>query len=178
MDAIDYAEKIASDTLSEARSTYDALHERVHKFVTLALGGAGGLGAYAINIAAPNRLPPALALGAVACWLLLVSGLLLLRGAASSELRAGSTSQALRTRLEQHSSAMDGQDATNEQRAAIALLNTRWDQLSAVDAQISEYAKAGIRRAEALDRAYLAAVIGSPIALLAGYAASYVISRS
>lgn len=158
MIALEYVEQVTAGTLSEAKATYDALHERVHKLVTLIVGGAGGVGVYALGkIGVTGAMVQVLPLSALACWWLLIAGMLLLRGATSLELKAGSTSASLTHAFNRHWPTVEGEGLESQ-----ALNLARWDQLAAVDLQIADFCKGARLRAKALDDAYLALVF-SPV---------------
>jgi hypothetical protein len=150
MDALEYAEKIAGETLNQARNAYDSMYDRVYKFATLVAGGADGVGAYALGkIGTAGAHLQVWPLGALSCWWFLIAGAVLFHAAASNTLMVGTASAAIRRRLDKHLKAA-GSDGTVE----TALWFTRWDQLAAIDGQIESYSGAASRRAIALDRAY------------------------
>jgi hypothetical protein len=152
MDAIDFAEQVAGAALTEARGTYDLLHDRAYRFITLALGGAGGAGVYALGkIGASGALIQVLPLCAVSLWWFSIALYLLLKASTSQEMKAGTTSAAIRSRIRQHTPSLEWEGA-NEQALAL----TRWEQLAAVDLQIDTYSAAASQRATVIDRAYRA----------------------
>lgn len=167
MDALEYAEKIAGESLDQARDAYDLQYERVYKFATLVASGAGAAGVYAVGrIGTPAAYTLVWPLAALSCWWFVVVGALLLRGAASNKLMIGTGSAAIRARLAKHSAALQA-SGYSEGMAEGGLWLTRWDQLAAVDAQIEQYGAAATQRARALDRAYWALVCSPAIAGLA-----------
>jgi hypothetical protein len=164
MDALEYSEEIAGETLNQARDAYDAMHERVYKFATLVAGGAGGVGVYALGkIGTAGAHLQVWPLAALSCWWFVIAAAILLRGAASKKLMVGTSSAAIRRRLDKHLKA--GKDDSTE----TALWLTRWDQLAAIDDQIEKYSAAASQRALALDRAYWA-LVGSPVIAVTVYA--------
>lgn len=161
MHVIDYVEQVTAGTLNEAKSTYDALHERVHKLVTLIVGGAGGVGVYALGkVGAIGAIIQVLPLSALACWWLLIAGVLLLRGATSLELKAGSTSSSLTQTFNRRWSTVEGENLESQ-----ALDLVRWDQLASVDLQIIDFCRGATLRSKSLDNAYKALVFSPLVAV-------------
>lgn len=170
MDALEFAEKTSAETLDQVRGAYDKLHESVLKLATLVAGGAGGAGVYALGkigtVGAHLQVWPLMSLS---CWWFFIAGALLVRGAASNTLLAGTSSGAFRQRFEKH---LKNAGAAGAHDTALWL--TRWDELAGVDEQIELYAAAASRRARVLDRAYLCVVV-SPI--IAGIAYAFTMPR-
>lgn len=163
MDTVEYVEQVVIATLAEARSTYDALHERVHKLVTLIAGGAGGTGVYVLGkVGAGDAWLQVWPLAALCCWWLGIAGVLLMRGATSLPLTAGSSAATLTESFNRHFSGQEGADAE-----AKALQLTRWSQLAAVDGQIKSFCAGADLRSSALDGAYKALVCSPVIAAFA-----------
>lgn len=149
MEAIDFVEKTVGDALKEARTTYDSLHERSYKFVTLVTGAAGAMAVYALGkIGSEKYLLQVLPLISWAIFLFWIAGVVLIKGAATQEMKVGTTSASLLARIQKHLSLVG--ETTFER----ALNDTRWDQAAAVDKQIIEYCEGSKLRAEALDLAY------------------------
>lgn len=163
MQAVDFAEKVAYDTRDEARRSYDAMHERVYKFVTLLTGAAGGVSVYALGkLGSPGAGLQFAPLGALALWWFFIAGVVLLKGAASRTLPLGSSSTGIRERLLHHQKAPDADDGQ-----VAAVWNTRWDYLRSVDEQIEAYRDGCSRRATVLDRAYWCLVCSPVVPALA-----------
>jgi hypothetical protein len=147
MNNLEFAEKASSEALDDARKAYDALHERIYKFATFLAGGAGGVGVYALGkIGAANAASQFFPLAALSLYWFILVGAVLVKGASSRQLTAGTTSKAIRERLNRYSSS-----GSNDENA---LWLTRWDQLASVDKQIEDYADGTSRRARSLDIAY------------------------
>jgi hypothetical protein len=164
MDALEFAEKVSGEALESAQSAYDDMQERVYKFASVLAGGAGGVGAYAIGKLGPqtpvSQVVPLIVLSVY--WFSIVA-VLLIRGARSTHLMAGTSSAAVRERVAKHKK----EGASDED----ALWFTRWGHLSAVDAQIKQYADGATRRARALDNAYWCLAVSPAVAAL-GYLAA------
>lgn len=168
MEPIEYTEKIVEAALKEVRASYDALHERSYKFATLSLGAAGAVSIYALGkIGTPDSLWQVLPMAFLAVWWFGVASILLLKGAATNEMSAGTTSKSIRERIEKHAKV-----STGESDLAHGLHLTRWDQAAGIDAQIKAFSDANIVRAEALDDAYKW-IVSSPLAGLAGLLLAY-----
>lgn len=113
MDALEYAEKTVNAALSDARSTYDQLHERAYKFVTLAMGAAGAVCIYALGKLGTNGyLLQVLPLGSLAAWWFCVAAVLLLKGASTNEMTVGTSSASIRERIAEHSKGLDEETAS------------------------------------------------------------------
>lgn len=149
MEPIDYVEKTVEEALKEARTTYDALHERSYKFVILVTGAAGAMAVYALGkIGTERYLLQVLPLTFWALFLFRIAGVVLMKGAATREMRVGTTGGSLLARIRKHLSLV-GETAYDK-----ALTDTRWDQVAAVDMQITEFCEGSKLRAAALDSAY------------------------
>lgn len=178
MEPIELAEKVACETLKEVRSAYDALHDRAYKFVTLIVGAAGALAAYALGrIGGDTWIWQALPLGVLSFWLFAVAGALLVRGTSTKSMMAGATAASVRKTLikntpkaslpdEGKSEAKSSTDLAD--RLAQSVGDTRWSLTASIDVQIELYSAGTKDRASALDRAYLLAVLGSPLAIAIG----------
>ncbi len=172
METIDFAEKTVDDSLREARASYDAMHERAYKFATLTMGASGAVSIYALGkIGADGYLWQVVPMTLMAAWWFVAASLLLLRGAATNEMSAGTTSAKIRERVTKHSVTEGGKADLDR-----GLNLTRWDQLAAVDIQIQAFSSANIERAKALDVAYRW-MVASPLAGLAGLILAHIIQR-
>lgn len=160
MDSIEYVEKTAAGTLTQACTAYDGMLDRVYKFSTLVAGGAGGTGIYALGKIGSLSASQVVPLAALSFWWFLIVGVTLFHGAKSNSMKAGTSADALRQRLLQHQRGGTVDEAT-------ALWFTRWDQLCAMDLQIIQYSEAATRRAGTLDRAYWCLACSPAIAALA-----------
>ncbi len=169
METIDFAEKAVEDSLKEARASYDAMHERAYKFATLTMGAAGAVSIYALGkIGSPDYLWQVVPMAFLAAWWFAVASVLLLKGAATNEMSAGTTSAKIRERAAKHAERPDGEEPDLE----AGLNMTRWDQVTAADKQIKAFSDANIARAKALDGAYKW-MVSSPLAGLAGLLLAY-----
>lgn len=172
METIDFAETAVDASLKEARASYDAMHERAYKFATLTMGASGAVSIYALGkIGADGYLWHVIPMALLAAWWFVAASALLLKGAATKEMSAGTTSGKIRERVTKHSRKEHG-DPDLEQ----GLNLTRWDQLAAADIQIQAFSDANIERAKALDAAYRW-MVASPLAGVTGLVLAYVIQR-
>lgn len=172
METIDFAEKAVEDSLKEARASYDAMHERAYKFATLTMGAAGAVSIYALGkIGSPGYLWQVIPMAFLAAWWFVAASVLLLKGAATKEMSAGTTSAKIRERVAKHSKTADGEPDLEQ-----GLNLTRWDQVTAADNQIKAFSEANIERAKALDAAYRW-MVASPLAGLAGLILAHAIQR-
>lgn len=172
METIDFAEKTVDASLKEARASYDAMHERAYKFATLTMGASGAVSIYALGkIGADGYLWQIIPMALMAAWWFVAASVLLLKGAATNEMSAGTTSAKIRERVTKHSEKEVG-EADLEQ----GLNLTRWDQLAAADIQIQVFSNANIVRAKALDAAYRW-MVASPLAGLVGLILVHLIQR-
>lgn len=170
METIDFAEKAVDNSLKEARASYDAMHERAYKFATLTMGASGAVSIYALGkIGAAGYLWQVIPMALLAAWWFVAASALLLKGAATKEMSAGTTSARIRERVAKHSKKEDGEPDLKQ-----GLNFTRWDQLAAADIQIQAFSDANIERAKALDAAYRW-MVASPLAGVAGLIIAYVI---
>ena len=172
METIDFAEKTVEASLNEARASYDAMYERAYKFATLTMGASGAVSVYALGkIGADGYLWQTIPMALMAAWWFLAASVLLLKGAATNEMLAGTTSAKIRERVTKHSNKEGGEADLGQ-----GLSLTRWDQLAAVDIKIQAFSNANIERAKALDAAYRW-MVASPIAGLAGLILAHLVQR-
>lgn len=172
MESIDFVEKTVDASLKEARASYDAMHERAYKFATLTMGASGAVSIYALGkIGAEGYLWQVIPMALLAAWWFAAASVLLLKGAATKEMWAGTTSAKIRERVEKHSKKEGG-----EIDLVHGLNFTRWDQVATADIQIQAFSVANIKRAKALDAAYRW-MVASPIAGVAGLILAYVVQR-
>lgn len=162
MNTLEFAEQVANETLKDTRQAYDALHERIHKFMTLLAGGAGGVGIFALGKLGPASAASQIApLGALCIWWFAIVGVVMLQGAKSRPLKAGTDSAAIRTRFLKHTVNIPSAPTDD------ALWYTRWEHLAAVDSQIESYASGTSARAHTLDKAYVCVACSPAVAALA-----------
>lgn len=162
-DLLAYRERIATETLAQAHSAYDLACERIYKLLPIMMAAASAIGVFGIQVAEkrPTIGAPLLAL---AVWVCLVAAYLVLKGARSNKVFAGTDSRALEARSLQLSNTMGERGLSSEVFGQL-----RKDQLSSTDDQIAQFASLTSNRSTALDRAYQAIVIGTPIAVATGY---------
>lgn len=172
METIDFAEKAVEASLKEARASYDAMHERSYKFATLTMGASGAVSIYALGrIGADGYLWHVIPMAFLATWWFVAASGLLLKGAGTKEMSAGTTSAYIRDRVAKHSKKMDGEPDLEQ-----GLNLTRWDQVAASDKQIQAFSVANIERAKALDAAYRW-MVASPLAGVTGLILAHFIQR-
>lgn len=165
MDAINYVEATVAAALTEARTTYDTLHDRSYKFVTLVMGAASAMAVYGLGkVGTDGYLLQLIPLGFWSLYLFWVASKLLIDGAATQQMNVGTTSAKLIERIHQHEKDKSGEQAQHE-----AVISTRWDQVASIDQQILDYSKGATRRGLAIDIAYKRTA-KSPIFGLFGYA--------
>jgi len=166
INALQLAEKIAEETLDEARKAYDAQYERALKFVTLLASGAGAGTIFLMGKLETNGLPRQFwPLAVFLFWWFAIASYVLLFGAASRQLSAGTSGAAIRdtflANVETHGKESD------------ALWHTRWSQNASVTKQIDEYALATSARARAISRGYKA-FVASPLVGLTAFLAVFI----
>lgn len=167
MDSLDFTEKKGEETLKYLRSSYDDLHERVHKLVTALVGGSGAVGAYSLaKMASPSDRLQAYSLVVLAvCWFL-IAAVVALKAASSRDLSPGSGPgkvwKYFQARLAEF-------PVEREDRSEKALTTTREAEIALQQQRVSEYIRACSDRAIVLDRAYVA-VAASPLAPLLAFA--------
>ena len=172
METIDFAEKAVDASLRDARASYDAMHERAYKFATLTMGASGAVSIYALGkIGADGYLWHVIPMALLATWWFVAASALLLKGAATNEMSAGTTSAKIRERVTKHSKKEEGEPDLEQ-----GLNLTRWDQVAAADNQIQAFSDANIERAKSLDAAYRW-MVASPLAGMTGLVLAYVIQR-
>lgn len=172
METIDFAEKIVDASLKEARASYDAMHERAYKFATLTMSASGAVSIYALGkIGADGYLWQTIPMALMAFWWFVAASVLLLKGATTNEMSAGTTSAKIRERVMKHSEKVGGEVDLEQ-----GLNLTRWDQLAAADIQIQAFSNANIERAKALDAAYRW-MVASPLAGITGLILAHLIQR-
>lgn len=169
MDALDFAEKRGEETLKYLRSSYDDLHERVHKIVTALVGGSGAVGAYAMTkMAGSDDHAQAISLVSLAAAWFIIAATVAIKGARSRNLSPGSGPGKI---WNYHSARLHEIQFWILDRADRALATTREAELSLQQQRVSEYIKACSDRAIVLDRAYVA-VAFSPLIPTLTFAAS------
>jgi hypothetical protein len=155
---LQFAEKVSSQTLADARGSYDALYDRVQKLVALVAGASGGAGVFVLGKPTPKGVPTELwPLAALAIWWFVIAAAVLHCGGRSRHLKVGTTGLSVGERFRTFQQS-DGPHA---------LWLTRWDHLAAEKVQIEHYAQGTSDRAKVLDKAYYCLVLSPLPALLA-----------
>lgn len=164
MPVLDFMEQTATATLKVAAESYDSAYERVNKLAALILGGAGAAGVYAVGkIGSRSDLFQALPLSLLAVWWLGIAATLMLAGGRSREVNLGANSIELRKIYNEEL----GRLASADDSATLALEQTRWRHVDAIDEQIRIYSEGLSSRSEALDRA-CRALAASPLPVFMG----------
>lgn len=163
MNELQFAEKVSSKALADARGSYDALYDRVQKLVALVAGASGGAGIFVLGKLTPKGVPTELwPLAALAIWWFVIAAAVLHRGGRSRPLKVGTTGLSVGERFR----------TLQQTNGPHALWLTRWDHLAAEKVQIEEYARGTSERAKILDKAYDCLVL-SPIPALLGFVLSH-----
>lgn len=156
MDTLVYVEQKASLSLEIARKSYDDLHERAYKLATLLVGGGGAIGAYALAKITASAAPMTWApLAALALSWLAIAGQLIWVGATSNRVSPGNGSKNL---LGYHKARVE--DGWSEEQAFSI---TREKELELMQTRLYAYMRGGDARVEAIDLAYRAVAIASPL---------------
>lgn len=156
MDILAYTEAVAAKSLEVARNAYDDLHERAYKLATVLVAGGGAVGALALGKLGTSASPIAWApLAALSLSWFSIAGLLVLSGATSRLLSPGNGPDNLRNYFKERL----GEGSAEE----TALAATRHAELDLVQRRLREYNAGCIARALAIDRAYWAIALCSPL---------------
>ncbi|QTW18108.1 hypothetical protein [Comamonas kerstersii] len=157
---LDYVDQKSSLSLEVARKSYDDLHERAYKLATLLVGGGGSVGAYAVSKLSPLSEYMAWApLAALAVTWFVIAAHLIWVAATSREVSPGNGPKNL---LGYYSARV--KDGWSEEKAFTI---TREQELELMQQRLRAYANGCNIRADAIDCAYKAVAIASPLVPLA-----------
>jgi len=156
MNELDYVEQRSTKTLEVARQAYDDLHERAYKLATVLVTGGGAVTAYVLSKAgaATSSIGWAPLAGLALSWFV-IAAYLIWCSLTSNELSPGNSARNL----------LGYYDARlGEGHSKVSALDvTRRAELDAEQKRLDEYKCGCIQRAKAIDRAYKAIAIASPL---------------
>lgn len=156
MNELDYVEQRSSKTLEVTRQTYDDLHERAYKLATVLVAGGGAVTAYVLSkVGVATDSMGWAPLAALALSWFGVAAQLIWHSLTSQEVSPGN---AVRNLLGYY----DARLAEGHEKEG-ALRVTRKAELEAEQLRLDAYKRGCVLRAEAIDRAYKAIAIASPL---------------
>lgn len=172
MEIIDYLEVRVAEQVGILRTSYDDLHERAYKLATLLLAGGGAAGAFALAelSKAPGNLFNWAPLAGLALSWFGTAAVLMWYGATAREIPSGANVQSLRDRYQYELSMGNADEAK-------ALLAARQAVLLKAQERVGAFTQGCNDRADAIDLAYKAAVICSPLVPAVIAVACYLATR-
>lgn len=156
MNELDYVEQRSSKTLEVARQAYDDLHERAYKLTTVLVAGGGAVTAYVLSKVGTTTDSIVWApLAALALSWFGIAAQLIWHSLTSQIVSPGNSARNLLGYFDARLQEGHAQES--------ALRVTRRAELEAEQLRLDAYKSGCIQRAEAIDRAYKAISIASPL---------------
>lgn len=153
MDILEYTEQQVGATLEVLRATYDDLHERLQKFITALVAGAGAVAGFALTKYASHDgwLARYTLLSLAAAWFIIAASAML-RGGTTRTLSPGNGPMNITSFHDGWLAKLTSEGAADAEDQA--LRRTRMEELRLQQTRIETYRDASVERAKTIDVSY------------------------